>query len=295
MQSPRQILFGFVTASLVFSVAASAQSAGQRVVRKAPTAADWEAVAKLPDFTGVWEAGGGGGARGPAPAAGAAAPNAPAAGRAGAPPAAPGGGGRAGGRGGAGRGGPSLTPEYAAKAKAMPPVTAEEGLTANCLPPGLPGIMTQPYPYEFLLTPGQVTIISEAYTEVRHIYTDGRPLPEDPDPNFYGTSVGHWDGGTLVVDTVGFAEVPRGLNFPYSDKLKITERFQLTDPDTMSIETTVTDPLALTMPYSMGTRTLRRHRNWTIAEYICEENNRNGVDENGKARINLANPAASPK
>jgi hypothetical protein len=177
----------------------------------------------------------------------------------------------------------------------MPPPAAEENLTANCLPPGLPGIMSQPYPYEFLLTPGQVTIISEAYTEVRHIYTDGRPLPEDPDPNFYGTSVGHWDGNTLVVDTVGFAQVPRGLNFPYSDKLKVTERFQLTDPDTMSIETTITDPLALTAPYSMGARSLRRHRNWTIAEYICEENNRNGVDDNGKARINLANPEASPK
>jgi hypothetical protein len=293
MQSARQILFGFVTASLALSMAASAQSAGQRVVRKAPTAADWEAIAKLPDFTGVWEAGGGGGARGAAPAAGAARGGTP-----GATPAGAGGragGARAGGRGGAGRGGPSLTPEYAAKAKATPPSTAEESLTANCLPPGLPGIMTQPYPYEFLLTPGQVTIISEAYTEVRHIYTDGRPLPEDPDPNFYGTSVGHWDGNTLVVDTVGFAQVPRGLNFPYSDKLKITERFQLTGPDTMSVETTVTDPLALTMPYSMGTRNLQRHRNWTIAEYICEENNRNGVDENGKARINLSNPQASPK
>ncbi len=48
--------------------------------------------------------------------------------------------------------------------------------------------MSQPYPLEFLMTPGLVTIISEAYTEVRSIYTDGRPLPEDPDPNFYGTS-----------------------------------------------------------------------------------------------------------
>jgi hypothetical protein len=292
MHSPRQIVFGFTIASLALATVASAQSAGQRVVRKAPTAADWDAIAKLPDFTGVWEAGGGGGGGGRAAVpAGAQAGAAPAQGAA---PAARGGG-RAGGRGGAGRGGPSLTPEYAAKAKATPPPTAEENQTANCLPPGLPGIMTQPYPYEFLLTPGQVTIISEAYTEVRHIYTDGRPLPEDPDPNFYGTSVGHWDGNTLVVDTVGFAQVPRGLNFPYSDKLKVTERFQLTDPDTMSIETTITDPLALTVPYSMGSRTLRRHRNWTIAEYICEENNRNGVDDNGKARINLANPEASPK
>lgn len=155
--------------------------------------------------------------------------------------------------------------------------------------------MGQPYPLEFLMTPGLVTIISEAYTQVRSVFTDGRFLPEDPDPTFYGTSVGHWDGKTLVVDTVGFADVPRGLNFPYSEKLKITERFQLTDADTMSIETTVTDPLALTAPYSMATKTLRRHRSWTLAEYICEENNRNGVDDSGKARINLANPQASPK
>jgi hypothetical protein len=77
--------------------------------------------------------------------------------------------------------------------------------------------------------------------------------------------------------------------------LKITERFQLTDADTMTIETTINDPLALTMPYSMGSRTLKRHRSWTLAEYICEENNRNGVDDSGKARINLANPQASPK
>jgi hypothetical protein len=98
-----------------------------------------------------------------------------------------------------------------------------------------------------------------------------------------------------VAETVGFAQVPRGLPFPYSDKMKIVERFRLTDPDTMTIETTVTDPEALTKPYSAGTRTLKRHRSWTIAEYICEENNRNFVDANGKAGINLANPNASPR
>ena len=75
----------------------------------------------------------------------------------------------------------------------------------------MPGIMGQPYPMEFLLTPGQVTIVIEAYNQIRHIYTDGRPLPEDPDPTFYGTSVGHWEGDTLVAETVGFAEVPRGI------------------------------------------------------------------------------------
>jgi hypothetical protein len=63
----------------------------------------------------------------------------------------------------------------------------------------------------------------------------------------------------------------------------------------MNIETTIVDPEALTVPYSMGFRTLARHRGWTIAEYICEENNRNFVDEKGKAGIKLANPDASPR
>jgi len=261
----RWIGFALLTAAVGLATVA----VGQRAARKAPTAEDWTALAKLPDLTGVWEIGLGRGAgraqaKGPAPAATA--------------------------RGGPGRAaGPSLTPAYAAKA----PET--QRFTANCLPPGLPGIMGQPYPMEFLLTPGQVTIVIEAYNQIRHIYTDGRPLPEDPDPTFYGTSVGHWEGDTLVAETVGFADVPRGLTFPYSDKMKIVERFRLTAPDTMSIETTIVDPEALTAPYSMGSRTLTRHRNWTIAEYICEENNRNYVDANGKEGVNLAKPNASAR
>jgi len=287
MKSTRQIRFAFLAAA----VACATVAVGQKVARKAPTAEDWTALAKLPDFTGVWEAGFGGGGRGAATAKGPGPAGAVPAGREGQAPA-----GRAGGRGGPGRAGPSLTPEYAAKAAAKPAGAAlQESLTANCLPPGLPGIMGQPYPMEFLLTPGQVTIVIEAYNQIRHIYTDGRPLPEDPDPTFYGTSVGHWEGDTLVAESVGFEDVARGLTFPYSDKMKIVERFHLTAPDTMSIETTIVDPKALTTPYSMGTRTLIRHRSWTIAEYICEENNRNYVDANGKEGVNLANPNASAR
>ena len=287
MKSPRRIGFAFLAAAVAMGTVA----VGQKVARKAPTAEDWTALAKLPDFTGVWEIGlGGGGGAGRAGRG--APPAAPAAPGAGVAPAA----GRAGGRGAGRGGGPSLTPAYADKAKTQPATPpAEENLTANCLPPGMPGIMGQPYPMEFLLTPGQVTIVIEAYNQIRHIYTDGRPLPEDPDPTFYGTSVGHWEGDTLVAETVGFAQVPRGITFPYSDRMKIVERFHLTAPDTMSIETTIVDPEALTTPYSMGARSLIRHRNWTIAEYICEENNRNSVDEKGKAGVNLANPNASAR
>ncbi|HWF10799.1 MAG TPA: hypothetical protein VG297_20165 [Bryobacteraceae bacterium] len=270
--------------SLAVFLAITATALGQtatppKVAHRAPTVADWTAVGKLPDFTGVWEIPLGGPARG-------------AAGRAG-PPA-------VGARTGGGRAAPAppaLTPEYAAKAqeKAKSAAKAEDNLSANCLPPGMPGIMGQPYPIEVLMTPGLMTVVVEAYTQVRHIYTDGRPLPEDPDPSFDGTSVGHWDGDTLVVESVGFEEVPRGISFPYSEKMKIVERFRLSDPETLNIETTIQDPLALTKPYSMGNRIFKRHRSWTIAEYVCEENNRNFVDEKGKAGINLAAPTASPR
>jgi hypothetical protein len=265
----------FLSLAVVAIVCVSA--AAQQPSRQAPTPADWAGLAKLPDFSGVWELSFGGP---PPPARGTAPPAA----------AAPAGRGR-----GRGQGGPSLTPEYAAKKKAFDASAPEDNETANCLPPGMPGIMGQPYPMEFLLTPGQVTIVIEAYSQVRHFYTDGRPLPEDPDLKFHGTSVGRWEGDTLVVDTVGFSpltQLDRGV--PHGGKMRIRERFRLTDPDTMAIETTITDPDALTAPYTTN-RTLRRHRNWTIAEYICEENNRNSVDANGKAGVNLSNPASPTK
>jgi hypothetical protein len=77
--------------------------------------------------------------------------------------------------------------------------------------------------------------------------------------------------------------------------MKTIERFRLTGPDTLSIETTLIDPDAFSAPYLMGTRTLARHRTWTIAEYICEENNRNFIDDKGSAGVKLGNPLSSAK
>jgi hypothetical protein len=156
----------------------------------------------------------------------------------------------------------------------------------------MPGIMGQPY-QGISHHPGKVTIVIEAYTQVRHIYTDGRPLPEDPDLEFHGTSIGRWEGDTLVVETIGFlaADATRARRTTQRQKV-IVERFRLTNPDTMSIQTTITDPEVLTTPY-VSSRNLSRHRNWTIAEYICEENNRNFVDERA-GRVNLANPGGLP-
>jgi len=256
---------GFAVASIAAFVPAAA---AQTFKKPVPTTADWAAVAKLPDFTGVWEIPlGGPAARVENPAVGV-------------PPR---------------RLQPlSLTPEYEAKRKDLMAHADQDNQSANCLPPGMPGIMAQPYPMEFLLTPGQVTIVIEAYSETRHIYTDGRPMPDDPDPTFFGTSIGHWEGDTLVVKTVGFStQTEIEPHVAHSDKMQILEKFRLLDPNTMSIETTVTDPEALTAPY-VSNRILKRHRNWTIAEYICEQNNRNYVDRNGKAGINLTVPTDLP-
>lgn len=263
LNASRAAVVALATA-LLFLGAASAVPA-QTFKRPAPTAGDWAALAKLPDFTGVWEIQMGGPARAIInPAIGV-------------PPMRP---------------TPlSLTPEYQAKRQALMAHAEEDNQSANCLPPGMPGIMSQPYPMEFLFTPGQVTIVIEAYSMVRHIYTDGRPLPSDPDPNFFGTSIGHWEGDTLVVKSVGFStQTEIEPHVPHSDKMETLEKFRLLDPDTMSIETTVTDPEALTAPYTAN-RILKRHRNWTIAEYICEQNNRNYVDRSGKAGVNLTPPS----
>jgi hypothetical protein len=273
----------------------------QWAVYEKPSAADWAALADLPDFSGVWERGGGGGARGAAPGRRGAAPGARGAapgGRGAAPPGARGAGPGARGAAPGGRrggGGVSPTPEYAALRDKLR-ASATPSQSANCLPPGMPGIMTQPYPMEILLTPGKVTIVIEAYTQVRHIYTDGRKLPEYPDPGFFGTSIGHWEGKTLVVESVGFNDLVTISGVPHSDQMKITERFSLLDDDRLQVETTITDPLALTQPYTT-TGTYSRHRDWTIAEYVCEENNRNFVDSSGEEGIILDNPGglAAPK
>lgn len=187
----------------------------------------------------------------------------------------------------------SLTPEYAQMAQEYAAAQArgdiEDTPAANCVPNGVPGIMTQPYPIEFLFTPGKITILIEAYSQWRQIFTDGRDHPEDPDLTFNGHSIGHWEGNTLVVDTVGFTTdtaIGRSFGVRHSDKMRIVERIWLEEQDLLVIETTIHDPQALTEPWTFNTA-YARHPDWTLAEYICQQNNRNFMTKDGKAGINL--------
>ena len=188
---------------------------------------------------------------------------------------------------------PALKGEYKAKYEAWRQAVRDnhgvvKSAVSHCTPPGMPGIMSLPqYPYEFLFTPGRVTINQEAWMQTRHIWTDGRAHPDDPNPGFFGHSIGHWEGDTLVADTVGIKDsVPLGMGMNHSDKLHVTERIHLKngDPDTLIDEITVEDPDALEHPYTT-TATYRRDRYGQLLEFECAENDRNPVDANGDTKF----------
>lgn len=155
-----------------------------------------------------------------------------------------------------------------------------------CLPYGMPRMMTvASYPIEILQTAGQVTIITEAFSEVRRVYLDQPQLPIDEvPPGYYGRSVGRWDGDTFVIDTVGIKQSVLSYNMlPHSEQMRITERMRLVTPDVLHDQITIEDPVVLEKPftYTLGFRRLPKYE---MVEFVCE-NNREYVDEQGRVRM----------
>ena len=175
---------------------------------------------------------------------------------------------------------PPLKPEPLAKWKAeqtrntelarqgLPPVTS--GMA--CLPEGMPGMMQATFPMEVLESPGQVTVIQEAFNQIRRIYLNEKALaPEDAEPRFAGHSVGTWEGNTLVVTTVGVKDYVRIRNTPHSMNMRITERIRLINDEFMENQITVEDPEYLTKPWTW-TWMYKRWPGYKIQEYVCEDN-----------------------
>lgn len=153
--------------------------------------------------------------------------------------------------------------------------TGAKNNAAVCIPDGMPGVMQIPMGHEYLFTPGRVTLIMEN-GEVRRIFTDGRPHPEDPDLKFAGHSTGHWENGVLVVDTVAIlpkAELFVGL--PGAEGTHVVERIFKNKANKIQIDTVVTNPEVFTEPFKY-TRTFD-HQD-VMEEALCQENNR---DNNG--------------
>lgn len=161
--------------------------------------------------------------------------------------------------------------------------------TAYCLPDGFPREVLAPYATQILQQPGSVTFLYEYMHFFRVVPTDGRPHPKDVELTFMGDAVGHWEGDTLVTDTIGLKPWPvdaftSGAVRYHSDALHVIERFQYTDPMTASVEITMDDPKIFTKPWSQ-TFQMKLHPTWKIYEQVCEENNR---CEAGKCRASDA-------
>ena len=142
-------------------------------------------------------------------------------------------------------------------------------------------------PMQILINPGQITILFEEFNDFRIIHIDQKTHPEDPDPSFFGHQIGHWEGDTLVVDSVGFTDetVIDSVGMPHSDAMHIVEWIRRTGPGTLEDVMTITDPKAFTRPWTTVS-SYRRVAGVAIQEYHCE-NDRNVPDAHGATGVQM--------
>jgi hypothetical protein len=241
-----------------------------------------------PDFSGIWGLRGGGGGRGQGAQGG----------QAGQAAAAPAGGGRGGQRGAGGAppvpplppdGIPIATfgnagqgikddlpfqPWAADLLKQRRADNSKDNPDAHCLPMGFLQFHNHPEPRKMIQTPNLLMIVYEANSGLRQIFMDGRKLPDKDkvEPWYYGYSVGHWEGDTLVVETTGFMDGQwldvRGS--PMTDAAKVTEKFRRPNYGSLEIEITVDDPKAYTKPWTVKVNQ-RIMPNTELIEFICQD------------------------
>ena len=155
-----------------------------------------------------------------------------------------------------------------------------------CMTSGVPQLMFGPRtPMQILETPGQVTILIEEFNNFRIILLDAKHQ-QDPDPTLMGDSVGHWEGDTLVVDTIGLSErsvldVP---GMPHSDDLHVIERFHRAAGNRLEVSITLDDPKTFTAPWTANTAFAPAPVK-KITEYYCENQRNAPVD--GKTTTGL--------
>ena len=146
---------------------------------------------------------------------------------------------------------------------------------ARCLPPGIPRLFQTPFPFQIFQMTDRVLFVFEGGAHFwRAVFTDGRPHAKDPNPSYLGDSIGHWEGDTLVVDTIGFNDRTwlDQDGHPHTEALHTIERFTRTDQETLHYQVTIEDPGAYskswttsyTIPWAPGQEPM---------EYVCSENN----------------------
>jgi len=163
-----------------------------------------------------------------------------------------------------------LTPEAAAVRARFNPVT--DSPTLGCVPKGMPLIMEQPYPMEFVDAGDEILLRLEEYDTVRHIVMSDDSASSDEEPTILGHSVGRWDGDALVVETAGIS-YPHfdKTGIPQSPRVRTVERFSLTpDGSRLEYEMTVTDPATFTAPVVL-TKSWGYRPNDAVRPYNCSE------------------------
>ena len=155
----------------------------------------------------------------------------------------------------------------------------------NCFPPGVPRVYMHPFPFQFLQTPGEIVMLFEVDSLRREIYTDGKPRDPDLMPLWMGSSVGHWEGDTLVVDATNFNDLTwlDRIGHPHSDQLHVIERFRRIDHDHLVDDMTIDDPKAYTRPWT--SHLAFKLTPWKLTEQFCED---------GQSFLGLEKKEASP-
>jgi len=224
-----------------------------------PTLQDYQALAKLPDLSGVWTPDVGDQARQET------------------------------------QNMPPWTPKIA---KQIDHLIAEEEagrpfpIIDHCFPTGMPSYMLITHnAFELLVTPGRITLLGEGDgNRLRRIYTDGRPHPADPDPSFHGHSIGRWQGGTLVVDTVAvfpqsYLAISESVGVPNNGGMHIVEHLHLKGANTLLDDLEITAPKILSKTWKTTRIYYRtREQKFDIVEGVCAQGYfTEALDESGNA------------
>jgi hypothetical protein len=157
---------------------------------------------------------------------------------------------------------------------AFPLTETNDPIYHTCVPMGFPRIFLYPLPMQIIQAPGEVILLFE-YDSVRHqIFTDGRPHDTSLGPLWMGDSIGHWDGDTLVADTVNFNDKTwlDRMGHPHSEALHVVERIRRVDHDHLVDDITIDDPKAYTKPWTAHLPFVLKPK-WTLAEAFCEDEN----------------------
>ena len=180
-------------------------------------------------------------------------------------------------------GGLPFQPWAAALVKARAQQNLIEDPGSNCQPLGIVKNHSMPFIKKIIQIPGLIVILNEREVTYRQIFTDGRPLPVDPQPSYNGYSTGRWEGNDLVVVSKGFRDgiwLDRAGS-PITPDATITERFRRENYGHLDIDVTIDDPKAYTAPWTV---TLNQFivLNTEMIDYHCAENEKDSKHFQGK-------------